>query len=191
MGDGNIHVDYLVNSDAVQFNDVCTAIGIEKVMNFGTHVQGHTLDLMLHELNSSIKIRKIQPGVYLSDHCFVEMEINIQRSHVVFKKSTYRNWKKADKETVCAQLADLQIKLNYDTECLSEFLVHYKDGLNNIINELVTEKNQRYMCIMWLNPGLMLILEIKRSKCIMVKDVGKHIDKTINGKLLQWKDQNT
>ena len=27
------------------------------------------------------------------------------------------------------------------------------------------------MCIMWLNPGLMLILEIKRSKCISVKGV--------------------
>ena len=28
------------------------------------------------------------------------------------------------------------------------------------------------MCIMWLNLGLMLILEIKRSKCITIKDVG-------------------
>ena len=88
MGDFNIHVDDLDNSNAEQFNDVCTAIGLEQVINFGTHVQGHTLDMVLHESKSSIKIRKIQPGMYLSDNCFAEMEINIKRSHVVFKKST-------------------------------------------------------------------------------------------------------
>ena len=44
MGDFNIYVDDLDNSDAKQFNDVCVAIGLEQVMNFGTHIQGHTLD---------------------------------------------------------------------------------------------------------------------------------------------------
>ena len=107
MGDFNIHVDDLNNLDPKQFNKVCMGIGLEQVVNFGTHVQGHTLDLVLHESNSSIKIKKIQPEMYLLDHCFVEMEINIERLHVVFKKSTYRNWKKADMEKVYAQLADL------------------------------------------------------------------------------------
>ena len=37
MGDFNMHVDGLDNSDARQFNDVCTAIGLEQVVNFGTH----------------------------------------------------------------------------------------------------------------------------------------------------------
>ena len=50
MGDFNIHVDDMDNSDAKQFNDVCMAIGLGKVVNFGIHVQGHTLDLVLHEL---------------------------------------------------------------------------------------------------------------------------------------------
>ena len=54
----NIHIDDLDNSDAKQFNDVCMAIGLEQVVNFGSHIQGHTLDLVLHESNSSIKIRK-------------------------------------------------------------------------------------------------------------------------------------
>ena len=85
--------------------------------------------------------------MYLSDHCFVEMEINIKRSHAVFKKSTYRNWKKADMEKVCAQLADLDKKLNYGTEYLSEFLEDYQDGLNNIINELFPEKNIKGTCM--------------------------------------------
>ena len=58
MGDFNFHVDDLDNADTEQFNDVCTAIGLEQVVNFGIHVQGHTLDLVLHESNSSIKIRK-------------------------------------------------------------------------------------------------------------------------------------
>ena len=126
MSDFNTHVDDLYNSDARQFNDVCMAIGLE-VVNFGGHVQGHRLDLGLHESNSSIKIRKIQPGMYVLDHCFVKILINIETSHVVFKKSPYRNRKKADMKKVCAQLADLDIKLNYDTEYLSEFLEDYQE----------------------------------------------------------------
>ena len=84
--------------------------------------------------------------MYLSNHCFVEMEIDIERWHVVFKKSTYRNWKKADMEKVCAQLADLDKYLNYDTDYLSEFLEDYQYGLLNIINELVPEKNTKGTC---------------------------------------------
>ena len=38
-------------------------------------------------------------------------EINMVRSIVVFKKSTYRNWKKADLERVCVQFADLDKKI--------------------------------------------------------------------------------
>ena len=86
MGDFNIHVDDLDNLNAKQFNDVCMAIVLEQVVNFGTNIQGYTLDLVLHESNSSTKIRKLQPGMYLLDHCFVETEINIKRSHVVFEK---------------------------------------------------------------------------------------------------------
>ena len=158
MGGFNSHIDYLDNSDAEQFNDVCMATGLEQVVNFGTHIQGHTLDLVLHESNSSIKIRKIQSGMYLSDHCSVEMEINIKRSYVVFKKSTYRNLKKADSEQVCAQHADLDKKLNYDTEYLCGFLEDYQDGLNNVINELVPEKTSKvHVCNVaqpWFNADL-------------------------------------
>ena len=49
-GDFNTHVDDPDNSDAEQFYNVCAAIGLEKVVNFGTHIWGHTLDLVLHEL---------------------------------------------------------------------------------------------------------------------------------------------
>ena len=63
--DFNIHVDGLDNSDADQLNDVFMAIGLEQMVNFGTHVQGHTPDLVLHESNSNIKIRTVQPGMYL------------------------------------------------------------------------------------------------------------------------------
>ena len=37
MGDFSIHVYDMDNSDAEQFNDVCTGVGLEQVVNFGTH----------------------------------------------------------------------------------------------------------------------------------------------------------
>ena len=77
---------------------------------------------------------------------------------MIFKKSTYRNWKKAYIENVCAQLADLDKILNYDTEYLSEFPEDYQDGLNNIINELIpkttSELHVHNVVQHWFNADL-------------------------------------
>ena len=119
------------------------------------------------------------------------MEINIKQSHVVFKKSPYRNWKKADIEKVCAQLADLDKKLNCDTEYLSEFLEDYQDGLKNIISELFPKKTLKVHVHNVAQPWFNADLRDQKIKVHNCERCLKNVDKTINGKLLKWQDQNT
>ena len=77
--DFNIHEEDLTNGDAEQFIDMCKAIGLDQHVNFVTHHQGHTLDLVLTELNSAIQVSNIKPGEYISDHCLVDFIINYEK----------------------------------------------------------------------------------------------------------------
>ena len=59
--------------------DMCKAIGLDQHINFVTHFQGHTLDLVLTELNSAIQVSNIKQGEYISDHCLVDFIINYEK----------------------------------------------------------------------------------------------------------------
>ena len=79
VGDFNIHVEDVTNGDAEQFLDMCKVIGLDQHVNFVTHHHGHTLDLVLTELNSPIQESNIKSGEYISDHCLVDFIINYEK----------------------------------------------------------------------------------------------------------------
>ena len=45
LGDFNIHVNNADNEDAIQFIEMCDAVGLQQE----THISGNTLDLVLNE----------------------------------------------------------------------------------------------------------------------------------------------
>ena len=96
VGDFNIHVEDVTNSDAEQFIDMCKAIGLDQHVHFPTHHQRHTLDLVLTELNSAIQVSKIKQGEYISDHCMVDFIINYEKEISEINSIEFKNWKKVD-----------------------------------------------------------------------------------------------
>ena len=91
VGDFNIHVEDVTNGDAEQFIDMCKAIGLDQHVNFATHHNEHTLDLVLTELNSAIQMRKIKPGEYISDHFLVDFIINYEKEISELKSIEFKN----------------------------------------------------------------------------------------------------
>ena len=79
VGDFNIHVKVVTNGDAEQFIDMCEAIRLDQHVNFVTHYQGHTLDLVLTELSSAIQVSNIKHGEYISRQCLVDFIINYEK----------------------------------------------------------------------------------------------------------------
>ena len=96
VGDFNIHVEDVTSGDAEQFIDMCKAIGLDQHVNFTTHHHGHTLDLVLAELNSAIQVSNIKPGEYISDHCLVDFIINYEKEILEINSIEFKNWKKVD-----------------------------------------------------------------------------------------------
>ena len=78
-GDFNLHIDKKNDPDVNLFKDNVQAFGLDCQVNFPTHWSGHTLDLILTEAICNIKMSKCEPGVFLSDHCSVESNLNIKK----------------------------------------------------------------------------------------------------------------
>ena len=82
-GDFNMHTDKKQPNDYAEiFGDTTEAMGL-KIVNSGlTHIHGNTWDLVLTECYSSVKIIYSRRP-FLSDHCVVEVLLNIPKSDIV------------------------------------------------------------------------------------------------------------
>ena len=91
IGDSNIHVEDVTTGDAEQFINMCKAMRLDQHVNFVTHHHGHTVDLVLTELNSAIQVSNIKPGEYISDHCLVDFIINYENKISEINNIEFKN----------------------------------------------------------------------------------------------------
>ena len=119
-GDFNLHIDDPTDTYGCQFNDLLSSFGLVNHITFPTHQAGHTLDLVITQNNQEIELRSIKPGYFLSDHCFVCVEIVItqlvvQRRMLSYcklksiNKSSFRN----DLESICQDLLQIDDMMIY------------------------------------------------------------------------------
>ena len=64
------------------------ALSLKQHVNFGTQNYGNTLGLITMEIISNIRINKVTPGEFLSDHRWVECEWYLRGLNTIFYKNT-------------------------------------------------------------------------------------------------------
>ena len=89
-GDFNLHIDDPTDTYGCQFNDMLSRNGLVNHTTFPTHQAGHTLDLVITWNNQEMELRSIKPGYFLSNHCFVCVEIVIAQPDVQSRMLSYR-----------------------------------------------------------------------------------------------------
>ena len=89
LGNFNIHVNNPDNEDAIQFIEMCDAVGLQQHIKQETHISDNTLDLGLNEHWNRKKICDVQTGPYLSNNCVVLIALEYQKSTVIAKKVTF------------------------------------------------------------------------------------------------------
>ena len=77
LGDFNLHVNDKSDTDAQQFIDMVEASGMKKLINFPTHKQGNTLDLIITELAAEVQSKNVYCSPFISDHCIITCTCNI------------------------------------------------------------------------------------------------------------------
>ena len=137
LGDFNLHINDLDNPNTDIFLDTVTAIGLNQHVNFTTHQLGNILDLVMSEELSQFQTLSCKPGVYLSDHCMIEVDISLPRDHLVRKPITYRNIKGMDTEKF---IQDTKLDDLLQLENLDELIMAFENNVNEAIDQHAPEK---------------------------------------------------
>ena len=95
-GDFNFHVDCPSDNDAKNFADILQTYGLKQHVHVPTHISGHTLDLIITRSNNDLTVSSPTASVILSDHFFVECNLNIPRPSSIVKETVYRKLKTMD-----------------------------------------------------------------------------------------------
>ena len=98
-GDFNLHIDNDEDPVAQLFNNMMAALGLDCHVDFPTHENGHSLDLIFTETLSEMKIIRCTPGAYLSDHCTIECLLSLKKSQLQQKEIKYRKLRLIDPNT--------------------------------------------------------------------------------------------
>ena len=77
--DLNLHVDCLHDKDAKNFAEILQTYGLKQHVQVSTHESGQTLDLIIAWSNNDITVSSPKVAVVLSDHFFIECNLNIPR----------------------------------------------------------------------------------------------------------------
>ena len=131
-GDFNLHIDDPTDTYGCQFNDLLSSSGLVNHITFPTHQAGHTLDLVITQNNQEIELRSIKPGYFLSDHCFVCVEIDIAQPDVQRRMLSYPKLKSTDKPS-----------FRNDLESICQDLLLIDD-----LNELAAQYNSRLLSLL-------------------------------------------
>ena len=60
LGDFNMHVDDVTDTEAIIFNDTMTALGLDQHVMNETHNKGNVLDLIFMEITMDIKFGTVR-----------------------------------------------------------------------------------------------------------------------------------
>ena len=78
LGDFNLHVSNIQDTDSAIFNDSIDAMGLYQHVGFSTHRSGNILNLILSDTADNTKVVTTAPGPFLTSHRAVIATLNIK-----------------------------------------------------------------------------------------------------------------
>ena len=148
------------------FINMMVALGLECHVDFPTHENGHSLDLIFTEMLSEMQIIRCTPGAYLSDHCTIECLLSLKKSQLQEKVIKYRKLVLIDPRSF-SQLIELDGYEELQLDGMEELL---DNNLRSAINKLAPLKTRN---IVVRPTNLWFDNEIRDQKKIMRKQEKK------------------
>ena len=131
-GDLNVHMD-LCESDtnAINLSDCLESFRLINLVNFPTHKDLHTLDLLLVD-EESLLLSDVRRGHMFADHNTVLTDINITRTVPAAQRCLFRKLKKINKSTFDADLKQLHTIISQDN--IDDAVLTYTNKLAEILD---------------------------------------------------------
>ena len=177
LGDFNIKSDTINTPEAQTPGDFLDLFNLQNHVTLVTHNKGHTLDLGLMDINSTI-LTKVTQCDFISDHCFVDCELAIQRycreTQWRYSRNIKKMGRKRFKQEINASLPSISHDTSVDTKTDK-----YHGILENIIDKLATlrkERLQQEMKQPWYDGQVTNGVWLKCMKERKWKDSGNEYD---------------
>ena len=78
IGDFNICMDTLTESDVINFNDLLDSLNMRNRITCLTHKSQHTLDLIIEDRNENL-LYNLEKGHLFSDHNFIHSTLDVRK----------------------------------------------------------------------------------------------------------------
>ena len=162
-GDFNLHIDNPTDTYGCQFNDLLSSYGLISHITFPTHQACHTLDLVITQNNQEMELRSIKPGYFLSDHCFVCVEIVIAQPDVQSRMLSYCKLKSINKPSIVTDLESICHDLLLIDD-LNELAAQYNSRLLSLLDKHAPVTSKTFSVhprVLWFSPT---INDLKRER---------------------------
>ena len=111
LGDFNIPWNIIDNVDTISLMELAELYGLKQHVCMSTHTSGNMLDLMFSTSDSRLKLSKPRSSYFISDHCFIAVDISIYQPTVTKKKIMYRKLKCIDNQSFRKSLSVISEKV--------------------------------------------------------------------------------
>ena len=172
-GDFNLHIDNDEDPEAQLFIDMMAALGHDCHVDFPTHKNGHSLDLVFTEMLSEMKIIRCNPGTYLSDHCTIECLLSLKESQMQKRNIKYMKLGLIDPKTF-SQLLNIE---GYEELSLDGMVEVLDNNLMSTIDNLAPLKSRNIM-VRPTNPWFNNEIRDQKKKN---EETGKKVEEIQNG----------
>ena len=135
-------------------------------MAFRTHTSGHTLDLVRSRSINDVIITELEPTLALSDHSFIESNLNIPKPNFMVKETRFRQLKKIDIPMLKNGIFSSEICVNSFRD-IDELSRCYDTTLSSILDKhapMTTKRTVVRPVVPWFTDDLEK-LKAERRKC--------------------------
>ena len=170
LGDINIHLDVITDPATVKFTTEVNSFGLKQMVESPTHRAGHTLDIVLVNVDQSTTVSiLVQPPV-ISDHSVIIVKFPLLKPPPVSFSATTRAWKNFDQG---AFHKDLEASVLCSSEdawsdmSIDDLAEAYSTTLTSLIDQyaprIVVQKHYRPITP-WFNAACRA--EKRKARCL-------------------------
>ena len=115
-GDFNLRIESSEDTNAKKFCELLETFGLIQHVAFPTHTSGHTLDLIISRSINDVIITELESTLALSDHSFIECNLNIPKPNFMVKEIRFRQLKRIDIPTFKNDISSSELCVNSFTD---------------------------------------------------------------------------
>ena len=160
LGDLNIHIDVAGDSDFFE------SVGLQQHVEQYTHVQGHTLDLVISRRSDNIIEDSPCVDRFLSDHGTVLFSLKSTKPSLLEKTISYRKLKSIDLNSFQSDLAATDLCRN-PPEALEDLAKYYNGTLKVVLDKhapLITRSIKERPRVPWFNEEIKMAKRERRKE---------------------------